>query len=86
MKLTLSALTVFVAVVGVMSLLLLVLAIGTDFWYIIDASKWESSVNSSIFLSSHSGLWTTCNCKCFNLIFCALLLTLQLSITRFFII
>ncbi|XP_028670179.1 transmembrane protein 114 [Erpetoichthys calabaricus] len=61
MKLTLSALTVFVAVAGVLSFVLLVVAIGTDFWYIIDASKWE--YNSSIPLSSHSGIWRTCKFK-----------------------
>ncbi|XP_061079084.1 transmembrane protein 114 [Conger conger] len=59
MKPTLSALAVFVSVVGVLSFAFLVMAIGTDFWYIIDASKLEH--NSSIHLSSHSGLWRTCN-------------------------
>ncbi|KAJ8373134.1 hypothetical protein AAFF_G00270980 [Aldrovandia affinis] len=59
MRLTLSALAVFVSIVGVLSFVFLVMAIGTDFWYIIDASKWEH--NSSIHLSSHSGLWRTCN-------------------------
>ncbi|KAL4659075.1 transmembrane protein 114 [Arapaima gigas] len=58
MKLTLRALAGFVAVAGLLSFVLLVLAIGTDFWYIIDASKWER--NSSR-LSSHSGLWRTCD-------------------------
>ncbi|XP_018610212.1 transmembrane protein 114 [Scleropages formosus] len=58
MKLTLGALAVFVAVAGVVSFVFLVLAIGTDFWYIIDMSKWER--NSSQ-LSSHSGLWRTCD-------------------------
>ncbi|XP_036445904.1 transmembrane protein 114 [Colossoma macropomum] len=59
MKLTLSSLAVFVASFGVLSFVCLVLAIGTDFWYIIDTSKRES--NSSVSLSSHSGLWRTCN-------------------------
>ncbi|MBN3303830.1 TM114 protein, partial [Amia calva] len=61
MKLTLSALAMFVALVGVLSFVFLVVAIGTDFWYIIDASKWGH--NSSAHLSSHSGLWRTCNFK-----------------------
>ncbi|XP_006637362.1 transmembrane protein 114 [Lepisosteus oculatus] len=61
MKLTLSALAIFVALVGVLSFVFLVVAIGTDFWYIIDASKWDH--NSSAHLSSHSGLWRTCNLK-----------------------
>ncbi|XP_036408061.1 transmembrane protein 114 [Megalops cyprinoides] len=59
MKPTLSALVIFLSVVGVLSFVFLILAIGTDFWYIIDASKWEH--NSSMYLSSHSGLWRTCN-------------------------
>ncbi|KAK1162977.1 transmembrane protein 114 [Acipenser oxyrinchus oxyrinchus] len=59
MKLTLSALAIFVALVGVLSFVFLVVAIGTDFWYIIDASKWEHG--ASTHLSSHSGLWRTCN-------------------------
>ncbi|KAL7861299.1 hypothetical protein AOLI_G00176480 [Acnodon oligacanthus] len=42
-----------------MALTCLVLAIGTDFWYITDISKREN--NSSVSLSSHSGLWRTCN-------------------------
>ncbi|XP_036377132.1 transmembrane protein 114-like [Megalops cyprinoides] len=68
MKLTLSALSIFIAVVGLVSFLFLVLAIGTDFWYIIDASKWER--NSSMSLSSHSGLWRTCDfrSKCWPLV------------------
>ncbi|XP_030645620.1 transmembrane protein 114 [Chanos chanos] len=59
MRLTWSALAGFVAVFGVVSFVCLVLAIGTDFWYIIDTSKTEH--NSSVSLSSHSGLWRTCN-------------------------
>ncbi|KAL7849676.1 hypothetical protein SRHO_G00190250 [Serrasalmus rhombeus] len=59
MKLTLSTLAAFVASFGVLSFVCLVLAIGTDFWYIIDTSKREN--NSSVSLSSHSGLWRTCN-------------------------
>ncbi|XP_076839549.1 transmembrane protein 114 isoform X2 [Brachyhypopomus gauderio] len=43
---------------GLLSFVCLVLAIGTDFWYIIDTSKRE---NSSVSLSTHSGLWRTCN-------------------------
>ncbi|XP_017210262.1 transmembrane protein 114 [Danio rerio] len=59
MKVTFTGLAGFVAVFGVLSFIGLVLAIGTDFWYIIDTSKRENS--SSVSLSSHSGLWRTCN-------------------------
>ncbi|XP_064415131.1 transmembrane protein 114 isoform X2 [Latimeria chalumnae] len=70
MKLTLSALAVFIALVGVLSFVFLVVAIGTDFWYIIDASKLEKITNHSDPLSSHSGLWRTCRftSKCLPLI------------------
>ncbi|XP_026506342.1 transmembrane protein 114 isoform X2 [Terrapene carolina triunguis] len=69
MKIKLSGLAVFVALAGVLSFIFLVVAIGTDFWYIIDASKLERSHNSSAALSSHSGLWRTCRprSKCFPL-------------------
>jgi len=61
MKITFKGLASFVATFCVLSFVGLVLAIGTDFWYIIDTSKRENS--SSLSLSSHSGLWRTCNCK-----------------------
>ncbi|XP_007891968.2 transmembrane protein 114 isoform X1 [Callorhinchus milii] len=69
MKLTFSVLSVCVVVLWVMSFVLLVVAIGTDFWYIIDASKLETFFNSSEQLGSHSGLWITCKLKskCFPL-------------------
>ncbi|XP_067230114.1 transmembrane protein 114 isoform X3 [Chanodichthys erythropterus] len=59
MKVTFTGLASFVATFGVLSFVGLVLAIGTDFWYIIDTSKRENS--SSVSLSTHSGLWRTCN-------------------------
>uniref|UniRef100_A0A673IN18 Transmembrane protein 114-like n=1 Tax=Sinocyclocheilus rhinocerous TaxID=307959 RepID=A0A673IN18_9TELE len=59
MKITFTGLASFVATFGVLSFVVLVLAIGTDFWYIIDTSKRENSSSES--LSSHSGLWRTCN-------------------------
>ncbi|KAG1968263.1 transmembrane protein [Pimephales promelas] len=59
MKITFKGLASFVATFCVLSFVGLVLAIGTDFWYIIDTSKRENS--SSLSLSSHSGLWRTCN-------------------------
>uniref|UniRef100_A0A8C1VPX4 Transmembrane protein 114 n=1 Tax=Cyprinus carpio TaxID=7962 RepID=A0A8C1VPX4_CYPCA len=59
MKITFTGLASFVATFGVLSFVGLVLAIGTDFWYIIDTSKRENSSSES--LSSHSGLWRTCN-------------------------
>ncbi|XP_032896148.1 transmembrane protein 114 [Amblyraja radiata] len=69
MKLTFSFLTVSVALTGATSFIFLVVAIGTNFWYIIDASKLETASNSSQRLSSHSGLWRTCKVenKCFPL-------------------
>ncbi|XP_043945500.1 transmembrane protein 114 [Protopterus annectens] len=61
MKLSLSVLSMFVALVGALGFIFLVMAIGTDFWYIIDASKLEKMNNNySDPLSSHSGLWRTC--------------------------
>ncbi|XP_048848113.1 transmembrane protein 114 [Brienomyrus brachyistius] len=60
MKLTLNALAIFVAISGVLSFAFLVLAIGTDFWYIIDTSRLD---RNSSHLSSHSGLWRTCNAQ-----------------------
>ncbi|XP_066433577.1 transmembrane protein 114 isoform X2 [Eleutherodactylus coqui] len=62
MKLKLSILSVFVAFVGILSFIFLVIAIGTDFWYIIDASKLEIKNNFSETMSSHSGLWRMCKC------------------------
>ncbi|XP_054247216.1 transmembrane protein 114 isoform X1 [Indicator indicator] len=70
MKLNLGVLSFFVALVGVSSFVFLVVAIATDFWYIIDASKLESSRNRTDALSSHSGLWRTCRerSECYPLI------------------
>uniref|UniRef100_A0A452I1F3 Uncharacterized protein n=1 Tax=Gopherus agassizii TaxID=38772 RepID=A0A452I1F3_9SAUR len=69
MEIKLSGLAVFVALAGGLSFIFLVVAVGTDFWYIIDASKLERLNNSSAALSSHSGLWRTCRArsKCFPL-------------------
>ncbi|XP_056391788.1 transmembrane protein 114 isoform X2 [Hyla sarda] len=63
MKLKLSVLSFFVAFVGILSFIFLVVAIGTDFWYIIDASKLEIKNNISETMSSHSGLWRMCKFK-----------------------
>ncbi|KAM9012671.1 transmembrane protein 114 isoform 2-T2 [Ara ararauna] len=60
MKLSLGGLSLLVALVGASSFVFLVVAIATDFWYIIDASKLEMSRNGTDALSSHSGLWRTC--------------------------
>ncbi|XP_068003521.1 transmembrane protein 114 isoform X4 [Melanerpes formicivorus] len=70
MKLNLGVLSLFVALVGVSSFVFLVVAIATDFWYIIDASKLETSRNGTDALSSHSGLWRTCRVRneCYPLI------------------
>ncbi|KAM6197141.1 LOW QUALITY PROTEIN: transmembrane protein 114 [Sarcoramphus papa] len=70
MKVNLGVLSLFVALVGVSSFIFLVVAIATDFWYIIDASKLETSRNGTDALSSHSGLWRTCRVRseCYPLI------------------
>lgn len=41
--------------IGLLSFTLLAVAIGTDYWYIIDVNK--SNCTGSDDLSSHSGLW-----------------------------
>lgn len=64
MKVSLGVLSLFVALVGVSSFVFLVVAIATDFWYIIDASRLERSPNGTDALSSHSGLWRTCRGEC----------------------
>ncbi|XP_042171435.1 transmembrane protein 114 isoform X2 [Oncorhynchus tshawytscha] len=58
-RMTLGALALFVAVCGVSSFVLLGVAIGTDYWYLIDVAQRENISNLS--LNSHSGLWRTCN-------------------------
>ncbi|XP_064246425.1 transmembrane protein 114 isoform X1 [Passer domesticus] len=70
MRVNLGALSFFVALVGLSSFVFLVVAIATDFWYIIDASKLEASQNGTDALSSHSGLWRTCRVRseCYPLI------------------
>ncbi|XP_039588389.1 transmembrane protein 114 isoform X3 [Pyrgilauda ruficollis] len=70
MRVNLGALSFFVALVGLSSFIFLVVAIATDFWYIIDASKLEASQNGTDALSSHSGLWRTCRVRseCYPLI------------------
>ncbi|XP_021395594.1 transmembrane protein 114 isoform X2 [Lonchura striata] len=70
MRVNLGALSLFVALVGLLSFIFLVVAIATDFWYIIDASKLEASRNGTDALSSHSGLWRTCRVRseCYPLI------------------
>ncbi|NXR30555.1 TM114 protein, partial [Zosterops hypoxanthus] len=70
MRVNLGALSLFVALVGLSSFIFLVVAIATDFWYIIDASKLEASRNGTDALSSHSGLWRTCRVRseCYPLI------------------
>ncbi|XP_027539930.1 transmembrane protein 114 isoform X2 [Neopelma chrysocephalum] len=70
MRVNLGALSLFVALVGLSSFVFLVVAIATDFWYIIDASKLDASRNGSDALSSHSGLWRTCRVRseCYPLI------------------
>ncbi|XP_071427366.1 transmembrane protein 114 isoform X2 [Pithys albifrons albifrons] len=70
MRVNLGALSLFVALVGLSSFVFLVVAIATDFWYIIDASKLEASGNGTDALSSHSGLWRTCRVRseCYPLI------------------
>ncbi|XP_071763299.2 transmembrane protein 114 [Centroberyx gerrardi] len=57
-QLTLRALSVLAAVFGVLSFICLVVAISTDYWYIIDTSGLVNK--SSLAQSSHSGLWRVC--------------------------
>ncbi|NWS68123.1 TM114 protein, partial [Crotophaga sulcirostris] len=70
MKAHWGVLSLGVALVGLSSFVSLVVAIATDFWYIIDASRLESSRNGSGALSSHSGLWRSCRVRseCYPLI------------------
>ncbi|XP_075292567.1 transmembrane protein 114 [Opisthocomus hoazin] len=58
------------AAAGASSFVLLAVAVATDFWYIIDASRLEASRNGTGALSSHSGLWRTCRVRgeCYPLI------------------
>ncbi|KAM6424341.1 transmembrane protein 114 [Liasis olivaceus] len=60
MKVTLNSISVFVVLAGVLSFTFLVAALGTDFWYLTDASKLEKLSNGTGSLSSHTGLWRTC--------------------------
>ncbi|XP_019521673.1 PREDICTED: transmembrane protein 114, partial [Hipposideros armiger] len=72
MRVSLSALAGAAALAGALSFVLLAVAIGTDFWYIIDTERLErgglgaqdsvGGANRSELepLSSHSGLWRTC--------------------------
>lgn len=47
---------------GLLSFILLAVAVGTEYWYIIDADR---VINSSWhFASSHSGLWRTYEGEC----------------------
>lgn len=56
----LGALPLVLALAGASSFVLLAVAMATDFWYIIDASRLEAAANGTAALSSHSGLWRTC--------------------------
>ncbi|XP_067407615.1 transmembrane protein 114 isoform X1 [Emydura macquarii macquarii] len=69
MRLKLSGLAALGALAGTFSFISLVVALGTDFWYIIDASRLERFSNATAALSSHSGLWRACRVrsKCFPL-------------------
>ncbi|XP_051488199.1 transmembrane protein 114 isoform X4 [Apus apus] len=70
MRLSAGVLSLLLALLGLSSFVFLVVAIATDFWYIIDASKLEASRNGSAALSSHSGLWRSCRVRseCYPLI------------------
>lgn len=74
MRVRLGALAGAAALSGAISFVLLAVAIGTDFWYIIDTERLERNssgaqdrgpANHSQLepLSSHSGLWRTCRGK-----------------------
>lgn len=49
---------------GLLSFILLALAIGTEYWYIIDVDKHNCTGPDD--LSSHSGLWRTVEGKASN--------------------
>ncbi|XP_025027579.1 transmembrane protein 114 isoform X1 [Python bivittatus] len=70
MKVTLNSISVFAVLAGVLSFTFLVAALGTDFWYLTDASKLEKLSNDTGSLSSHTGLWRTCqfNRSCLPLV------------------
>uniref|UniRef100_A0A8D0L4X0 Transmembrane protein 114 n=1 Tax=Sphenodon punctatus TaxID=8508 RepID=A0A8D0L4X0_SPHPU len=63
MKIKFSVLSLFITLTGILSFIFLVVAISTNFWYLIDASKLEKLTNHTDSLSSHSGLWRTCRFK-----------------------
>ncbi|XP_075384908.1 transmembrane protein 114 isoform X2 [Tenrec ecaudatus] len=72
MRLHLGALAGVAALTGALSFVLLAAAMGTDFWYIIDAQRLERSGPGPLEaanrsqpepLSSHSGLWRTCRAR-----------------------
>lgn len=75
MRVSLSALAGAAALAGALSFGLLAVAIGTDFWYIIDTERLErgglgaqgrvggANRSEPEPLSSHSGLWRTCRGK-----------------------
>ncbi|XP_053132913.1 transmembrane protein 114 [Hemicordylus capensis] len=63
MKVTLNVVALLAALVGILSFVFLVAAISTDFWYLIDASELEKTSNRTESMSSHSGLWRTCQVK-----------------------
>ncbi|XP_033023196.1 transmembrane protein 114 [Lacerta agilis] len=69
MKVTLNAISLLAAFAGVVSFSFLVVAISTDFWYLIDASKLQELMNHTDSLNSHLGLWRACpvNSDCFHL-------------------
>ncbi|XP_060116942.1 transmembrane protein 114 [Heteronotia binoei] len=58
---TLKVLSLITALLGVSSFTFLVVAIATDFWYVIDTSELERLQNHTSSLSSHTGLWRTCS-------------------------
>ncbi|XP_054851340.1 transmembrane protein 114 [Eublepharis macularius] len=70
MKVTLNTVSLLAALLGILSFIFLVVAIGTDFWYLIDTSKLEMLGNHTGSLGSHSGLWRTCHAEntCFPIV------------------
>ncbi|XP_063049370.1 transmembrane protein 114 [Engraulis encrasicolus] len=58
-RLSLRCLSRFMVVLGLLSFVCLLVAIGTDYWYIINVS--EHSHNFSASQSSHTGLWRVCH-------------------------
>ncbi|XP_042198251.1 transmembrane protein 235 [Callorhinchus milii] len=71
LEMNVGAVCVIAGCAGLLSFVFLAVAIGTDYWYVIDVSKSKyNTEKESDDLSSHSGLWRICQGKnaCIGLI------------------